>query len=212
MSPDPHFPGLTYYANYNCGVDTTAGLLAVGDGQCGAWAKFFMDSLKSNGITKSDNYAWLGKLNQTQGFIVKNWSFTGSGNSGSSSYPFFGIPDSNFVDTNFYNWKWTEVQDANGIAGQNNANPASWFNNHQLIMIDGKYYDPSYGKTYENAADFQAKAIDGFWRFTNQTVNEVDIGVDLNSNGNQTDTLVVQVIQFKITPFLLALDEVLTTF
>ena len=32
---------LTYYASYTCCNVTTASLLANGDGQCGAWAKFF---------------------------------------------------------------------------------------------------------------------------------------------------------------------------
>ena len=66
-----------------------------------------------------------------------------------------------------------------------------------MILIDGVYYDPSYGQTYTSAFDFQNSALDGLYRVTNQTVSEAAIGEDLNGNGNQTDTLNVTVIQFQ---------------
>jgi len=203
---------LSYYADYNTSNTTTATLLADGDGQCGAWAKLFMDSLKSNGITRNDNYVIFRRTSLSEGLIVKNWTFTGSGTSGNTGYPYYGIPDSNFIGGTAYNWKWTEVHDNAGISGQNVSNPASFFNNHQVILVDGTYYDPSYGITYTTDADFQANAIDGFYRIVTQSVKEADVGIDLNGNGNQTDTVNVPVIQFKTKPSTVEVTEQKTTF
>ena len=56
------------------------------------------------------------------------------------------------------------VSPTNGVAGQNSPTPAEKiFTSHGVIknLLDGKYYDPSYGKVYTNAADFEAQAIAG---------------------------------------------------
>jgi hypothetical protein len=37
------------------------------------------------------------------------------------------------------------VEDLQGVAGQNSPNPVSTFNNHVLVRIGDRYYDPSYG-------------------------------------------------------------------
>ena len=36
------------------------------------------------------------------------------------------------------------------------------FSNHQFLLYNSLYYDPSYGVTYTNPADFQAKAVQAF--------------------------------------------------
>ena len=134
---------LTYYASYTCVNVTTASLLANGDGQCGSWAKFFIDMRKVQGIDDTDEYVIFEPI-ADDGFCVKNWTFTGAGSSGHATHPYLNLPDFPLVGATSYNWKFAEVVDATGIPGQGNANPASLFNNHQVV-ISGQYYDPSYG-------------------------------------------------------------------
>ncbi len=45
--------------------------------------------------------------------------------------------------------------------------PLSAFSNHSVIMINGKIYDPSYGKIYIDLNDFEDKAIEGYTIGTN---------------------------------------------
>jgi len=61
-----------------------------------------------------------------------------------------------------------EVTDQSGLAGQNNDNPSSDFNNHQLVFYRGKFYDPSYGVMYENETQLSEKAIELFYRTTDK--------------------------------------------
>ena len=64
---------------------------------------------------------------------------------------------------------------AAGVAGQGNGTPASLFNNHQMLKITNAlgttYYDPSYGVTYTSAADFDSKAIAGYFYIGQKVVN-----------------------------------------
>ena len=57
------------------------------------------------------------------------------------------------------------------LIGQNNTNPFATFTNHVVVKVTvlGKtnttlYYDPSYGVTYKDLKDMQAKAIAGFYK------------------------------------------------
>ena len=101
---------------------------------------------------------------------------------------------------NAYNWLYAEVTDEVGIAGQGNSNPAvSFFAQHQLAFVDGKYYDPSYGKMYSNSTedlvmkDIENEAIGGYWwvHDINEDggwpVDEPLVNLDINGNGNKTD-------------------------
>jgi hypothetical protein len=56
-----------------------------------------------------------------------------------------------------------------GISGQNTPTPSEKvFTNHAIIEIQDiagdKYFDPSYGKTYENKFDFEKDAVSGYAR------------------------------------------------
>ena len=184
---------LTYYASYTCGNITTADLLKYGDGQCGAWAKFFIDMLKVQGIGITNEYVIFmpnppsGIPQDYVGFVVKNWTFVGAGTSGHSTHPYLNIPDSLLVGATSYNWKFAEVTDAAGIPGQGNANPASLFNNHQ-VMINGEYYDPSYGLKHASLQAIDDDAIDGFYIGpVLHPVDEPAVNLDLNGDGDKTD-------------------------
>jgi hypothetical protein len=62
------------------------------------------------------------------------------------------------------------VQDQNGIAGQNNSNPASAFFDHFVVQIGNMLYDPSYGLPYalgpanNPLVNFATAAVAGYAR------------------------------------------------
>jgi hypothetical protein len=198
---------LTYYASYMCGNVTTASLLANGDGQCGAWAKFFIDMRKVQGIDDTDEYVLFEPIDD-DGFIVKNWTFTGTGSSGHGTHPYLNLPDSLLIGATSYNWKFAEVNDAAGIPGQGNANPASLFNNHQVV-ISGQYYDPSYGVQHASLQDIDDNAIDGFYIGGTYPVDEPTVNLDLNGDGDKTDLGVnATVILFRKNPAGLNIQEI----
>jgi hypothetical protein len=65
---------------------------------------------------------------------------------------------------NQYAWQRADVTYTQPTAAQNNANPQAIFDNHSVIKwTNGKYYDPSYGKTYDSLADFENQSIAGFY-------------------------------------------------
>ena len=184
---------LTYYASYTCGNVTTASLLANGDGQCGSWASLFIDMRKVQGIDDTDEYVIFrpippsGIPQDYVGFLVKNWTFPGSGSSGHATHPYLNLPDSPFIGATSYNWMFAEVTDATGIPGQGNANPASFFNNHQVV-ISGEYYDPSYGVKHNSLQDIDDNSIDGYYIGpVAYPVDEPVVDLDLNGDGDKTD-------------------------
>ncbi len=177
---------LTYYNDYLCSNVTTGDLLKFGDGQCGAWAKLFIDLRKIQGIDDTNEYViFLGVA--ADGFVVKNWSFSGAGTSGIAEYPYLNIPEDNLVGNNGYNWRFAEVNDEAGIPGQGNPNPASLFSNHQVV-IAGEYYDPSYGIKHANLQAIDDNSIDGF--FVGPALHPIDepaVDLDLNDDGDKVD-------------------------
>ncbi len=60
-----------------------------------------------------------------------------------------------------------------GVPGQNNNNPLSIFKAHCLVFYNNKYYDPSYGVIYNDIADIEARAIDGYVKQV--VINELQV-------------------------------------
>lgn len=81
------------------------------------------------------------------------------------------------------------MSDASGIEGQGTTNPASLFGNHQ-VMISGQFYDPSYGVLHATLADIDATAVDGYFILSIENLDEVTYGLDLNSDGDESDLAV----------------------
>jgi hypothetical protein len=131
---------LTYYSSYLCTNVTTADLLKHGDGQCGAWARLFIDIRKVQGIDDYNEYIVFRPIPPAgipQNYVriaVKNWVFSGAGSSGNTNFPYLNIPDTQYIDATGYNWLYSEANDAAGVPGQGNPNPASLFNNHQVVI------------------------------------------------------------------------------
>ena len=184
---------LTYYGSWQCQNVTTAELLAEGDGQCGAWANFFIDMRKVQGIDSPDEYVTIrpappsGIPQQYARLLCKNWNFAGIGSSGSVVYPYLNLPDTPYLGDAQYFWKFAEVTDAMGMPGQGNPNPASFFQNHQ-VFIDGEYYDPSYGVKHSSIQDWEDDMIAGYAIGPlSRPVDEPIVGMDLNGDGDSND-------------------------
>ena len=195
---------MTYYAAWTCDNYTVDKLLKFGDGQCGAWAKLFIETLSVQGIENALDWLFFFNRDATDpnlGFIVNNWSFLGLGTSGLPDYPYFNIPGTPLVGGASYNWRFAEVTESAGVPGQSNPNPASFFNNHQVVKIGTQYYDPSYGIVHSSLANIDATAIAGYFNFRPLFVDEAHVGLDLNGNGTMTDPAVPTfVFVFQMNP------------
>jgi hypothetical protein len=157
---------LSYYASMSSQNTTVASLLQFDDGQCGAWTGLFLDMLLVNGINPAGDYVVVKAGTPGEaGFLVNNWNFPSSG-TGNPLYPYVNYNVSSpypVINNNQYVWTHAEVTRAAGIPGQNSANPASLFNNHQIAEINGIYYDPSYGVTYNSLLQMDSQSIAGFF-------------------------------------------------
>ncbi len=198
---------LTYYANWNCVNTTTAAVLANGDGQCGAWASFFIDMMGAQGINHTNEYVrFTADLNQVPGavgFAVKNWQFSGNGTSGRVDFPYLNIYEGSYFSGTQFTWVFAEVNDQTGVPGQGNPNPLSLFGNHQVVKFGtpALYYDPSYGVTFGSLTDIDSGAGDAYVTSASLRINEPDVGRDLNHNGNLNDLQVlVPCILFAVNP------------
>lgn len=146
---------LAYWNPATTRATDTQQLLARGDGsgQCGSWSELLIDMYKVHGVASADKVlvvvslpAWQSSSN---GFLVKNWRFIGTGSSPPPYTHSMG----------------TECVELPGIPGQGNPNPPPAFYNHFIVRCLGDFYDPSYGggpiggqPVWENGA------IDGLFR------------------------------------------------
>ena len=191
---------LTYYNTFLAGQTKTAQLLKDGDGGCDSWAKFFIDLRKIHGIDITNELIELRSAATLpypkKGFLVKDWTFAGTGTSGDPSYPYVNIPDSPFRSPNTYNWKFAEVTDDAGTSGQGTSNPASLFLYHIVVLYDGEYFDPSYGKKYTSLLDIDNNAIEAYFRRGFAFLDEPTFNADLNGDGDKVDMGVYHVFYY----------------
>lgn len=122
-------------------------------------------------------------------FIVKDWTF----NTPSAAGECPSFPYKNTYTTllpfpyTAYNFLTEDVSDAMGIPGQNSPNPSSYFNNHQIAYIDGKYYDACYGVTFDSFADIPYDAFDGWgYRYNSGGVTHALFTDDLDLSSLQS--------------------------
>ena len=178
---------LTYYKSYLIKITFFEDLLRVTDGQCGAWARFFIETLRIHGIS-SERKTFV-PTPPAIGFIVKTWSFAKTGTSGDSVFSHkndvYGFDPTDYTTTTDYIWAGVaEVIYTSGTQGQNNKKPASLFGNHQIVdvPVGNAWYDPSYGlkhttmKSIENTLSGFVKignASNLFFSTTNSTVPQI---------------------------------------
>ena len=177
---------LTYYRDIFSMNSTLGALIKNTDGVCYTWAMLFLALLKMHGITESHNYINISS-DYTQNscdyitkFLVKDWTFGTPGNY-CADMPYINVYDEDYFESDSGYWfLYEEIYDQMGIMGQTAQNPASMFGNHQIALVKGKYYDPSYGITYNSIADIRYTSISGWGNYEFGT--EADFGIDFNGN------------------------------
>jgi len=125
-----------------CKVLTAQQLVVHLNGQCHSWQDLLIQCFRTQGIGGAQDVEI--RPISDGAFIIENyWFAPGEGTSGIPAYPYrwndpcgWGLP-----------WppETVEVRDRDGLAGQDESNPSSWFPTHQIVKLYGKYYDPSYG-------------------------------------------------------------------
>ena len=162
-----HGQVMGYYRGVLCASDCTVyeaqPLVVYLNGQCGSWADLLMQCFRTQGISGSQ-WITIEPLSYGWGLLVRSYNFAGDGASGCSSFPYtFNSPCGGPY------WPLRpECTDAEGLPGQDNSNPASYFSRHFIVKINGAYYDPSYGAgPYTGTQDqanlaWEQDSIDGY--------------------------------------------------
>ncbi len=167
------------------------------DGQCYSWCSLLIDLLKIQGIDQSNDIVLVDSPDN-QWFLIKDWqeldnpfeTFNTLTNCDiNNSHTLITEPDlSNIVQnvgTNyFYQFYYNEAQDDSGVIGQSAPNPESWFQQHCLVYLDfmGRYYDPSYGKSYSSINAFRNASVDLWVCFGVRNLEQVYETLDPNHN------------------------------
>lgn len=193
---------LFYYKQWTCSNITTASLIKYEDGQCGSWAKFFIDCLKVHSINHSsinDDFVFFQpkpKKFMTIGMLVRNYSFTLGpySNSGLGS-PYINAPKQmpyvlipNYVNgieqpihdsSGYWAFQYSDFIDDNGEEGQGiNVNPQSVFGNHQITNVNNSLLDPSYGSSYFSESSIRILALAGYYTEKVVIINEENFDLD----------------------------------
>lgn len=151
---------------------STAGLLLIGDGRCGAWANFFYDALRVNGITSTvetvnppENNVPGTSPNPPSLYTAAQTKLQSDVNAylPSGSYqvtPIFYVKNWNLLS--YATAPFSPVRNS-GVPGQGNPNPRSDFDNHAIVEYSGKYYDPSYGSPVSSSrVNWEDASLDGY--------------------------------------------------
>jgi len=178
---------MKYWHNNDATATTTAELLADANanGQCGAWAEFFRDMLRAQGIAGAvkveltpirandpGTYDPADHGFQRGLMLVKHWTFNATGTAPSNAAP--------------YTHLLHEVQDGVGVAGQGNPNPPGAFYNHFIVKYDDKYYDPSYGGgPFRTKEQWEDNSLDGFSILVSGSSSELRVA-KRNTRGLET--------------------------
>lgn len=127
--------------------------------QCTSWAALMSDACALNGATMVLRRTEL--LNFYHHFLAKNWKF----NTSSDPVPGFWRfavnknPGYDMIPVPAMA-TYADLTDIAGAGGQNSPSPSQkFFSFHEFLQYEDLYYDPSYGRMYDDPADFQAKMV-----------------------------------------------------
>jgi hypothetical protein len=186
---------LSYYGNSFTLNFTTEHLLTYGVAQCTSFSELFLDMLKAHGIQQANWKIEIKSSNAMEDLLVNNWTFNGNGYDPNATHPYLNImhPLGPRTATG-YIFTYAQVTEGGGIPGSGNPNPAANFDNHWVarITVGGavRYFDASYGVNYSSLSELSTVAIAGFYTEQMLAVNEAIVAMDLNGDGDQTDTAV----------------------
>lgn len=213
-----HGKNLHYYNGWDAeNFTTVSALLENKNGQCTAWAKFFLTVLKNMGITGLEwKYIGLVSTNHIY-FLVNEWgdanllpssvaNALANNNSIAADLIAMGYQDIIIlkggdvqISNNAYDFRYSDITDEPGIPGQNSGNPQSIFTFHEVSVVSGNIYDASYGSPYSNAnfiKDFQDAVLFGVMRIEMISISESDLGLDINGDGSLSTNPVNRSIGF----------------
>ncbi len=178
---------LHYYQDILCQYLDIPSLLKYKDGSCFSWAQLFLGALKIHGFKQNNNYVGIdpGFLNTScgviDGFLAKDWTFY-TPHGICTDLPYVNVWDNPSETDTSYLFQYEDAHDEIGVIGQTAANPASWFFNHQIVVVNDRFYDPSYGAVYETLEEVKEGDFSGWWHFDSGT--EVTLGIDVNNDGD----------------------------
>jgi hypothetical protein len=168
----PNGTELTYWSTTNPAPQpecwSTAGLLSIGDGRCGAWAQFFCDALAVDGITST-----VETVNPPENNPGTSPSLYAAAQTKLSADITAYLPSGTYqVIPIFYvkSWNLSTYSTApfspvrnTGVAGQGNANPRAEFDNHAIVEYSGSDYDPSYGSpVFSSRVNWEDASLEGY--------------------------------------------------
>ena len=174
-----------YTSNTNLGT-----LLSNKNAQCYTFAQLFLACIKVQGVVRTNNYVYITPQYSTtcggysvNRFLVKNWEYGPATGDGCDAYPYENTYTSLYVfPYTDYNFITEDVSDLEGLDGQCSTNPSSYFNNHQIALIDGVYYDACYGATFDSLEDIPYDAFDGWgYRYTSGGVTHARFTNDMGA-------------------------------
>lgn len=141
---------LFYYKNKSTPYSTLAQLLKFKDAECYTFCQLFLAAIKIQGVIRTNNYSNIAASGTACGnykiysFLVKNYDFLQkAGNAPCADFPY----------------GQAGVKKRPGIPGSCVKTPSSSFGNHQVTIIDGVYYDPSYGHSFSSLAELTKGSI-----------------------------------------------------
>ncbi len=173
---------LFYYKKIDITNQTLALLLKYKDAQCYTFAQLFLAAIKIQGIIRTNNYVYIAGKSKTvcgaalDRMLVKNWTFGNpTGSNTCAAFPYKMVYDLSALKASHTAYKFisTDIKDQIGTPGSCTKNPASFFANHQIALIDGVYYDASYGLAFPNLAELKEKEIAAWGIGTYQGTNQV---------------------------------------
>ncbi|MGZ4053924.1 MAG: hypothetical protein ACXVPU_03845 [Bacteroidia bacterium] len=169
---------LFYYKTMNSPNVTLGNLLKYRDAECYTFAQLFLSSIKIQGVVRTNDYVYITPINNlvcghaVNRFIVKNWNFgTPSASATCATFPYKNVYNTatGLLPPPYTAYVFTtaDVTDQVGIPGVCNVRPSSYFNNHQIVKLDGVYYDACYGATFPSLGAIKTAAFSGWsYRYT----------------------------------------------
>jgi hypothetical protein len=173
---------LFYYKKLNTTNQTLALLLKNKDAQCYTFAQLFLGAIKIQGIVRTNNYVYIaGKSKSACGgnldrMLVNKWNFgTPTGGGACAAFPYKMVYSLSALKASGTAYKFisTDIKDEAGTPGSCTKNPASFFANHQIALVDGVYYDASYGLSFPNLTELRDKEIAAWGIGTYQGTDQV---------------------------------------
>ena len=138
---------------------STEVLLTNGDGRCHAWAKFFTDALRTQGIDAQmiEFRAPAPPLNDFVTEFSQRFGVSPVDYYNGEPKAFMFVKNWTLGQNNF------DPTDENGVEAQGKNNPASVFTNHLVVKFGTVYYDPSYGSDVRSShQEWEDASLDAF--------------------------------------------------